>query len=260
MYFMRIIFHGSCHAFFNMALDEAISEAVRKGISPPTLRLYQWSSPSISIGYFQRASDINIEYCNKKGYPVVRRPTGGRAILHGSELTYSLSARTGHHLFKGRLLEDYAIISKAIALGLTLNGINAQISFSRRRRTRQKSPVCFKSISYGEITVDNKKIVGSAQKRYSDGFLQQGSIPFSLDLEELRRVLAYREENFHDMGAILDYSPQITINKLKNSLKEAFERVLNVKMISDRPTEFELRLAKELEEKKYSTPDWNYSR
>lgn len=261
MRFMRIIIQEGNSAFFNMALDEAISDAVRKGLSPPTLRIYQWDKPSISIGYFQRITDINIDYCKQKGYPIVRRPTGGRAILHDIELTYSLSTRFDSNTFKGRLREDYSAISRAILSGLRLCGIEARINHSRKRYTAQKSPACFKFISYSEIIVNNKKVTGSAQKRYTDGFLQQGSIPISIDRCELRNVLKIDEdEGFDDIGTIREFAPEITINELRNAIKRAFENILKVKMISDGPTKFEMELTKRLESEKYSTDEWNLRR
>lgn len=259
MLFMRIITQGSNNAFFNMAIDEAISEAVRERLSPPTLRIYQWDKPSISIGYFQRISDIDIDYCTKKRYPIVRRPTGGRAILHNNELTYSLSTRFDSRIFRGNLYEDYAVISNALLSGLKLCGIDARTKLSRKREPGQKSPACFKSISYGEITVCSKKIIGSAQKRYSNGFMQQGSIPISINTRELCNVLkGDSEEDFNSIGSVKEFAPEITFNDLKNLLKEAFETTLKIKMISDNPTKFELKLAKELEFNKYSTRQWNF--
>lgn len=245
-----------------MAFDEAISEAVRKKLSPPTLRLYQWSEPSISIGYFQKVSDIDIDYCTKKGYPVIRRPTGGRAILHDSELTYSFSARFDSLLFKGRLLEDYTIISNAMVLGLKLSGIDAQVNLSRKRHTGQKSPACFKAVSYGEITVNGQKIIGSAQRRYNNGFLQQGSLLTNFDARELGKVLKQYnlEEDFCEIGTIKKYTSALSIADLKISLKEAFEKIFRIRFTSDGPTEFELNLTEKLEVKKYSTKKWNFRR
>lgn len=260
MRFMRLIEQEGNSAFFNMALDEAISEAVRKGLSPPTLRFYQWNRPSISIGYFQRASDINIQYCKEKGYPIVRRLTGGRAILHNDELTYSISARFDVGIFKGNLLEDYSLISNAISNGLRLCGIDTRINHSRRRN-REKNPACFKFISYGEVTVMGKKITGNAQKRYADGFLQQGSIPITIDRIELRNVLNVSDEvDFNEIATIKEFASGITIDGLINAFKRAFEETLNVRLISDTPTRFETRLAKRLESERYSTDEWNLRR
>jgi lipoate-protein ligase A len=258
---MRIITHGPEHAFFNMALDEAVSKAVRKNLSPPTLRIYQWDRPSLSIGYFQRISEIDIDYCNKKGYPVVRRLTGGRAILHDTELTYSVSGSSDSSLFRGSLLENYSLISKAMILGLKINGINAKSSTRRKRNAGRKNPACFKTVSYGEITIEGKKVIGSAQKRFSNGFLQHGSILLNFNAGEFCNVLGSNdEEDFKDIGSINDYVPELSFNVLRCSLKEAFEITLKLKMISDNPTKFELNLAKELEQKKYSTREWNYSK
>ncbi|MBI4682522.1 MAG: lipoate--protein ligase family protein [Nitrospirae bacterium] len=261
MNFMRLITQGPGHAFYNMALDEAISEAVRQKLSPPTLRFYRWDRPSLSLGYFQKVSDIDIDYCNKKGYPVVRRQTGGRAVLHDSELTYSFSAPADSQLFKGSLLDNFTVISNAMILGLELNGIKAKASFSRTRNPGYKNPACFKAVSFGEITVNGRKIIGSAQKRYKDGFLQHGSILLSFNAEELGKALGQNSgNNFSDIGAINDYAPELSYSGLCNTLKKAFEKTMNVKMISNEPAKFEQDLAKKLESNKYSTREWNYRR
>jgi lipoate-protein ligase A len=261
MQFIRLISQGPDNAYFNMALDEAIAEAVREKLSPPTLRFYQWNRPSISIGYFQRASDVNLDYCAKKGYPFVRRLTGGRAILHDEELTYSISSFTGSSLFKDSLLETYTAISNALLHGLKLNGIEARISFRKKRSEHHKNPSCFKSMSYGEITVNKKKIIGSAQKRYKNGFLQHGSLLLGFKADELRRAL--RETGPDDVkhiGSIRECSSGITPDELLRSLKEAFEKELNVKLVSDVPAKAELKAADKLVKIKYSTDKWNFMR
>ncbi len=261
MNFIRLINQGPAPAYFNMALDEAISECVRQKVSPPTLRLYHWDRPSLSIGCFQKVSDVDTGYCDKKGYPVVRRQTGGRAVLHDSELTYSFSASADSPLFNGSLMENYAVISRALLLALKLKGIEAEASFNRKRGSSLKHPACFRAVSYGEITVGCKKVIGSAQKRHKDGFLQHGSILFSFDPGELCRVLGQNnEDSFNDIGAINDNTGRISFDDLRTALKEAFESTLNVKMIADHPTKSELTLAKELERTKYSTREWNFSR
>jgi lipoate-protein ligase A len=261
MNFIRLINQGPSPAYFNIALDEAISENVRQKVSPPTLRLYHWDRPSLSIGCFQKVSDVDTGYCDKKGYPVVRRQTGGRAILHDSELTYSFSASADSHFFNGSLLENYAVISRALLLALKLRDIDAEASFCRKRESSNRHPACFRAVSYGEISVGGKKVIGSAQKLYKDGFLQHGSILFSFDAGELCKVLGQNDEDAcNDIGAINDYTDRISFDDLRTALKEAFESTLNVKMISDHPTKSELTLAKELERTKYSTREWNFSR
>jgi lipoate-protein ligase A len=261
MQFIRTITHEANDAFFNMAVDEAISEAVRQEISPPTLRLYRWSRPSLSIGHFQKISEVNIDYCDKMNYPVVRRLTGGRAILHDAELTYSFSARTGSPPFSTSLHENYTVISNAILLGLKTCGIKADISFERKKNSGFRNPACFKSVSYGEIKINGKKVIGSAQKRYSNGFMQHGSILLNFDAEKLCNVLGHGDKNaFKDIASISDYTENISFDDLCLSIKKGFEDSMGIKLVSDNPTKFELSLAKELEKNKYSTWDWNFSR
>jgi lipoate-protein ligase A len=258
MKFARIIFQKDHSAFYNMALDEAISHDVRAKCSPPTLRLYMWDSPSVSIGRFQKHSDINRSYCRGRGYPLVRRPTGGRAILHNSELTYSFSSRFDSLAFKGTLFEDYSMISKALLLGLQQIGIRAEAGYSRHNNSHGRNPACFKSVSFGEVTIENRKVIGSAQKRYTDGFLQQGSILIDFNEEDLRNVLSYSgKDDFSNIGSLKGHMPEVNYNMLSSSLKEAFETTFEVKLISDDPTKNELKIAKELESVKYSTDEWN---
>lgn len=261
MHFMRFIVQEKAPAAFNMALDEAISEAVRRGDSPPTIRLYQWEVPSVTIGYFQRVSDIDTDYCAKKGYPVVRRITGGRAILHDEELTYSVSSSKDSFPFGDGLFRNYTIISAALSKGLARLGVDAHLSLSKKRAGGRRYPACFRAVSYGEITVEGRKIIGSAQKKYHDGFLQQGSIMLGFDPKELSGVLrGCTVEDCRDIGAISNSSGEISVSDLRLSLKEAFENELRVKLVTDAPFESELVRAKEIEMKKYSTREWNFSR
>jgi lipoate-protein ligase A len=261
MKFIRIIDNGQVSAFYNMALDEAICKEVREKHSPPTLRLYGWDRPSVSIGHFQKVSEINSGHCHEKGYNVVRRLTGGRAILHDSELTYSFSAPADTPPFKGNLLENYKTISDALIAALGNLNIGAQISFARKRTIGTRNPSCFRALSFGEITVDGKKIIGSAQKRYSNGFLQQGSILFSFDPKILCTVLkGSKPEDYMKVGSLDECFAQVSLKELKISLKRAFEEVLGVKLIHDAPSRHEANIAKELEKDKYSTPEWNFSR
>lgn len=261
MKFIRFIIQDPCHAFYNMALDEAISEAVRQKTSPPTLRLYQWNRPSLSLGYFQKISDIDMDYCNAKNYPVVRRQTGGRAILHDAELTYSFSSSKDSPYFNGSLLENYTVISNALLHALHMTGVHAEASFIKKRSNGHRNPACFKTVSFGEISVNKKKVIGSAQKRYKDGFLQHGSIVFDLNTKELCAVLkGNNTREFDGIGALRISRPDISINNFRLTLKEAFEKELTMKLIADKPSKYELSLAKELEAKKYSTKEWNFKR
>ena len=242
-----------------MAHDEAISEAVRQKASPPTLRIYRWDRPSVSIGYFQKVSEIDLDYCKERDYPVVRRLTGGRAILHDDELTYSFSSSRDDPLFKGTLHHDYTLISKALVEGLRYLGVEAAISFRKKRPADSRSPACFQSVSFGEITVAGKKIIGSAQKRYKDGFLQHGSVMLRSNTEALRNVLRLNgEPPLPAPGSLQECGTGgITFDSLASAVKEAFEKELQARLIIDEPSKIELRTTKELEKNKYSNPEWN---
>ncbi len=174
----RLIDSGPQDAFYNMALDEAIASAVRENVSPSTLRFYGWTLPSISIGCFQKTDNLDLGYAFLAGIPVVRRPTGGRGILHGDELTYSFSS-PNEGAFAGGLFESYQALSAAFSLVFSRLGL--LIETQKRKHAPGRSPLCFQSASFGEITVGGKKIIGSAQRRRRNGFLQQGSIPLNID-------------------------------------------------------------------------------
>lgn len=251
----RIIDDSPHNAFANMAIDEAISQAVRRGASPPTVRLYQWSRPSVSIGYFQKISDINNAYCRDLDYPVVRRITGGTAILHEHELTYSISARTDLEEFRGGLLKNYVAVSNALLHALKLVNINAHINLKRGKPLRD--PSCFRASSYGEITVESNKIIGSAQKRYTDGFLQQGSIMLGSDRGNSARVM---RDYVKDDSSKYPHTLSIPGADLRKALRQGFEKTFNICFETRGLTDFESDLSNRLETDKYSSSEWTYRR
>jgi lipoate-protein ligase A len=259
----RLIDSGPCGAFHNMALDEAIAVHVRKEDVAPTLRLYGWDRPSVTLGCFQKSSDIDAAYCASRGIPVVRRPTGGRAILHCRELTYSFSVRTDRVLFSKGLLESYRSIAEALHRAFQKAGIRAESKKQRERgRVLAGSPLCFRSSSFGEILVDNKKAVGSAQKRWEDGLLQQGSIPCSYDADEIGRI--FGDEGRAALGSAMtcleEVKPGLTEEAFKEMFRASFEETFGVSFLACRPLPEEEALAGDLEGSKYSLRSWNFQR
>ncbi len=183
----RFIDSGLCDAAYNMALDEAIAISVRNGKSPPVLRIYGWACPSVSLGSFQNIASIDLKYCSENNIAVVRRPTGGRGILHRDELTYSFCAQNKGE-FSGGLLETYWKLGSAFQSALKTAGLKVSIKTGRESSRNTRSALCFESTSFGELSFNGKKLIGSAQKRWNNGFLQQGSIPYSVDYEKLIAV------------------------------------------------------------------------
>ncbi|MDO8746852.1 MAG: biotin/lipoate A/B protein ligase family protein [Thermodesulfovibrionales bacterium] len=264
----RFINAGPGSASYNMALDEAIAISVRKGSSAPVLRLYSWDRPSVTLGCFQKISDIDTEYCRDASIPVVRRPTGGRAILHNKELTYSFSVKTDNDLFSKGIFDSYKKISAALYLALSKLGLSPEVSTKRKSadsslRTQDCfSPLCFQSASYGEITINSKKVIGSAQKRWTDGLLQQGSIPYHID--ELKTLEIFRLHSIRDikdaMAGLTEAVPDLSDEKFRNIVKVSFEEVFNIEFFSARPSNEEEFLAQKLDSEKYRTEEWNFQK
>jgi lipoate-protein ligase A len=259
----RLTDSGPCGAFHNMALDEAIAISVRKEKAPPTLRLYGWDRPSLTLGCFQKAADIDAAYCASRGIPVVRRPTGGRAILHHRELTYSFSVRTDKGPFSTGLLDSYRLISGAFRLAFQKAGIDAESKKQREKgRVLAGSPLCFQSSSFGETLVDNRKVVGSAQKRWGDGLLQQGSVPWSYDTDEIMRIFGVGQFTAlrTAMTCLEEVMPGLDENEFREMLKASFEETFGISLLPALPSPEEEALARDLEESKYSLRSWNFQR
>ncbi len=271
----RIIDNGPADPAINMAVDEAISLACRQGQSPTTLRFYTWRPASLSIGYFQNASaEIDIERCKAQGYGFVRRPTGGKSVLHDQELTYSVVARADNPLFPKDLHSSFMVIAQALILGLDYLGIEGQVfgSTSPQRRTRSSevSPSCFASAMGFEIGVDGKKLVGSAQRRWRDGFLQHGSILCRFDPGQLFNLLKFYDEGERtralaktaktvtSLSSILQDQPDI--HHIKEGLIQGFEEALKIRLMPSQLTPFEWDMVQSLARKKYGTDAWNLHR
>jgi len=167
----RLLNTGTLSGDLNMAVDQALLELYNLGLSPPTMRFYQWQPPAISIGYFQQPQTINFSLCSSLGIDVVRRPTGGRAVLHQNELTYSLIAGTKEGI-PATLPEAYGLICKGLIAGFRLIGIEAKMG--QERLTSSPPDICFLRSSISDIVCQGKKFVGSAQMWKGGSLLQHG--------------------------------------------------------------------------------------
>ncbi|GBD98874.1 octanoyltransferase LipM [bacterium BMS3Abin07] len=253
----RYIKSGKTAAGVNMAVDEAIAFNVISGSSPPTLRMYSWDRPSVTIGAFQRLADIDTGFCRENSVPLVRRLTGGRAILHCTGITYSFAAGdTGHKDF-GSLLDSYRILSAAFLNAFRKLGLDVSVRKRRERGTiLAGNPHCFDAVSFGEIAIKGRKIIGSAQKRFKKGFLQQGDIPFFTDQRLYKGIF----DDGNVPAGLSRLYPDIGTGQLKISIVNEFEKVFNKKLGSGKLTEAESRLARDLLEKKYLSAEWTERR
>jgi lipoate-protein ligase A len=249
----------------NMAVDAAILEAARQGRTQTTLRLYDWSPPCLSLGYSQPFSDLDLNRLDTSGWDVVRRPTGGRAILHIEELTYSvIGPKTDPHL-KGSLMASYQQISRALYQALLDLGLPAEIHAGKNPLAHHQ-PVCFENPSDFEITVNKKKIIGSAQARKKEAILQHGSLPLSGDLTRITEVLAYPSNDEREAArkVLLEkavtvrgaLNKEITWDEAARAFKKAFTEVLNLELVESTLTPWELNHARELAENQFGAVEW----
>jgi len=194
----RIIQDSLGDGALNMITDRAILMSCNEGRVPTTLRLYGWQRPTLSIGYSQEISQyIDLESCERNNIPVVRRFTGGRALLHQYEMTYSVIAPIPHPNFPGSLRGSFERISKAILESLRIGGIEGATVAEKNsiRDLSGRSPACFSMANHCEITVRGKKLVGSAQRRLRSAFLQHGSVILDMDPKLTHTLLKYSSES-----------------------------------------------------------------
>jgi len=196
---LRVIVDGPLPGAINMQKDEDLLKVHRPG-DAPILRFYRWAPPAVSFGYHQNANDFDQITISQHGYGLVRRPTGGRAILHADELTYAVVGSSPSDLFGFTLHEAYMTINRSLLMFLGQLGIQADISAGESREA-MRDLVCFQSAGQHEISVGGKKLIGSAQRRTRGVFLQHGSIltgPGHADLvfflKEESSQLSKREE------------------------------------------------------------------
>mgnify|MGYP001059989381 CR=1 FL=1 len=248
-----------------MALDTAILEAVERGAALPTLRLYAWRPPCLSLGYSQPFSDLDHGRLQSLGWDVVRRPTGGRAILHTDELTYAVIGPKSDPRLEGGLMDSYQRVSRALYQALRRLGLAVEIHSGKNPQAHEQ-PVCFENPSDFEITVNDKKIIGSAQARKKSALLQHGSLPLTGDLTRITQVLSYPSEAARSQAARLLLEKAATVStalerettwdKAALAFKEAFSETLNLDFTEERATPDELERARNLAEDRFGLTDW----
>lgn len=254
---------------FNMAMDEALLNWHSKGNIPPVLRLYNWEPAGISVGFFQKIEGaINIENAIECGIPIVRRQTGGKAVLHDKELTYSILISEAHPAMSKSVKDAYLTLSQGLLEGYRNLGIEAKFALPKSKSI-SKSAVCFEEPSWYELTVDEKKAAGSAQMRKRGVILQHGSVPLTIDKELLFDLFVYPNEHSKEKArnafqnraiAINDILPNpIGMEKAKTAFQAGFEKGLDIHLEKFDPPSDLLNEVFELE-KKYTSKEWNFLR
>ena len=194
----------------NMAVDEALLRARIEASGPPTVRLYGWRPATVSLGYAQPLDEaVDRTRCRALGIGLVRRPTGGSAVLHEPperEVTYSVVGREGDFPGAADILETYQILGQGLAAGLGRLGVAAElVPLVRSRRAGAGSPAfCFRRAGAYEIAVGGRKLVGSAQRRQRGCFLQHGSVLLDADPARIRAVFPHEPEPTVKMTTLAD--------------------------------------------------------
>ena len=261
------------NAFFNMATDEQLVRSVAAGASPPTLRVFGWEPPAVSFGYAQKiGKEVDMGEASRRGVDIVRRPTGGRAVLHWNELTYSVVCLTDHPILGGNISAVYRAISECLVAGLRTLGVDAHLEPGHAPvpspRGKDITSPCFSSTSQYEITLCGKKLVGSSQRRIGETVLQHGSLLIGpehkqiVDLmpaghKQLRRMYAdqldehtisLQEAGYVDLG----------YEQLVDGIRQGFEDTLGADLAEISLSDDERSGIEDLVANKYATPDWNH--
>jgi lipoate-protein ligase A len=261
---------------FNMALDEALLNWHSERKIPPTIRFYGWSPPTLSIGYFQKVDkEINMEAVKEHGLGFVRRPTGGRGVLHEDELTYSVIVSEAHPEMPSTVTEAYRVISEGVLRGFQLLGLDAYFAVPSTEAEKDtlknpRSAVCFDAPSWYELVVEGRKVAGSAQTRQKGVILQHGSILLDLDEEKLFSLFKYPNEKVKERVkkafknkavAINEISKRkISIDEAKTAFKQGFEEGLNIILEPYQLTKEQRAYVNDLAHEKYESDEWNFAR
>ncbi len=262
----RLILSPPANGARNMALDESILESVAAGDSPPTLRFYAWDPACLSLGYAQSIDDVDRAGLQKAGWELVRRPTGGKAILHTDELTYAIAGPADHPLLKDGVLASYQRLSAGLLAALQRFDLRPEIHASSAA-SNGNNPICFQDPGAFELTVRGMKLLGSAQLRRAQGVLQHGSLPLVGDIGRICWALSYQDEMARQQAAAALRRHATTLERATGepvewqaaaeAMAHGFRIALRLELDQGEPTAAELARAEQLVGEKYANPEWN---
>lgn len=246
----RLILDGPVAGVRNMALDRAIQLSVDAGDAPPTLRLYRWKRPTVTLGRFQDAASVDLALCDTLGVDVVRRFTGGRGVLHDDELTYAVIARRADGVPQG-ISASYAYLCRGLVETYRLLGVGAEVT--QRDAGVKGSAACYLHATPADLSVDARKLSGSAQVWHRDTVLQHGSFVRSRDVAREARVFRLDESHAdlleRSAVALDEIVPVLPdVSALCDAAAKGFARGLGIEFVSGGPTAAELSRADELED------------
>ncbi|HNS02252.1 MAG TPA: lipoate--protein ligase family protein [Anaerolineae bacterium] len=262
----RLLITPPAAGAWNMAVDEAIAAHAGRGETPPTLRFYQWQPACVSLGRHQPLADIDLARCAALGYDLVRRPTGGRAILHTDELTYSVAGRQEDPLLAGAVLDSYLRLSQGLLVGLEGLGLRVAKAPPSGRANADAGPVCFEVPSAYEIVAGGKKLVGSAQSRRGGWVLQHGTLPLVGDVTRLVEVVVFPDEAERSLQRELLAGRATTVeaalgrvvnfDEAAKALAAGFGQALGIHLEAGELSPGEIAAAEALQRQVYGHEEW----
>lgn len=271
----RLLITPAADGATNMAIDEAILYALAEGRGRTTLRFYEWQPPCLSLGYNQPHSQVDEVACVRLGYTWVRRPTGGRAILHCDELTYSVIVPEHEPRVAGGIVESYRRLSRGLLAGLWILGAEAVQAQEERTLNPAQGAACFDTPSNYEITVGGKKLIGSAQVRRRGVVLQHGTLPLTGDLDRIFACLrttaepitntappvgqSARPRSLRDYAVTLEQAlgRAVSFEMAAAALAQGFAQALNLRLEVGELNDYELELIRQLRQSQYANDSWN---
>jgi lipoate-protein ligase A len=260
----RLLVTEALDGAHNMALDEALLQGRLDGTSAPTLRFFAWRPATISLGYGQPVDHrIAVAVATALGIGLVRRPTGGSAILHEGpelELTYSVAARAGDFEGAQDLLETYRWIGAALGAGIRRLGAPVEMVPVRPSDPTAMPTFCFARTGSYELEVAGLKVVGSAQRRQGSGFLQHGAVMLGAAPDRLRRVFPTEPDPLAGMTTletVLGRRPGF--DETMTALADGFREAHGLELSPGGLTAEEMERADALARDKYATECWTHS-
>lgn len=249
----RILETGARSAAFNMGLDEAVLESVSAGAVPPTLRLYAWDPAAVSLGYFQGLhEEVDIEACHARGVDVVRRITGGGAVFHQAEVTYSIVIPEHHPLAPHSIIASYEIICSGIVAGLATLGVVARF------------------VPINDIVAQGKKVSGNAQTRKKGCLLQHGTVLLDVDVDLMFELLKVPQEKARGR-IVADVKARVAglsalcgrpvgFEEASRAILDGFVRALDLDPLPGAPELAETARAETIARERFADSEWTARR
>ncbi|MFA5992282.1 MAG: biotin/lipoate A/B protein ligase family protein [Candidatus Pacearchaeota archaeon] len=249
MEFRLIIDSKPRNAYENMSIDLAIQKLYKK----PVLRFYGWNPAAVSIGRFQNIKkEVNLEFCKKNKIDVVRRVSGGGAVFHDKEVTYSLCIKEKNGLFPEDLIESYKSVCEGVIIGIKKLGLRAEYS-----------PI-------NDLLINGKKFSGCAQTRKEGIFLQHGTVLIDIDFDKMFSAINVSDEKIKDKqisnakervtSLKKELGREVLIDELVKNIVLGFKENFKIEFKKDHLSEEEIKLAKQLEQEIFKDEKWTYER